>query len=110
MNSANNEKNMFDKVTDVITIIVAIAFVGLLIWAFYAGNSDSDYDFSHLYKSSYSSGSSYSSRSTGSSYSSGSSSRSYGGGSYGGGSYSGGGSSRSSGGGSYSGGGSRGRR
>lgn len=62
MNSANNEKDMFDKVTDVLAIIVLIAFVGLLIWAFYAGNSDSDYGFSHLYKSSYSSGSSYSSR------------------------------------------------
>ena len=34
MNSANNEKDMFDKVTDVLAIIVLIAFVGLLIWAF----------------------------------------------------------------------------
>ena len=37
MNSANNEKDMFDKVTDVLAIIVLIAFVGLLIWAFFAG-------------------------------------------------------------------------
>jgi len=64
MKKVTEEKDIFDKIENIIAIIGAIIFIASVIYAIIESNAKPEYDFSHLRRSSYSYGNSSSSYSS----------------------------------------------
>ncbi len=64
MKKVTEEKDIFDKIGNIIAIIGVIIFIASVIYALIESNAEPEYDFSHLRRRSYSYGNSSSSYSS----------------------------------------------